>query len=109
MSGHHNPDKAKWANKETTKVSTFATSATNTTKHNQKNQRECMLKDGNHPFWKRKRTKGKRTETVLQMFIRLTPSEELFWESLRRQWLREASPQIFTTTQTTIQKRGANE
>ena len=50
-----------------------------------------MLKDGNHPIWKcenfkklnvEERTKGKRTETVLQMFIRCTPSEELFGQTL---------------------------
>ena len=69
-----------------------------------------MLKDGNNPIWKcqklRERTKSLRTETVLQMFIRCTPSEELFWQTLRRQWLRKTSSQIATHA---IQERGTKK
>ena len=74
-----------------------------------------MLKDGNQTIWKcekikkmnvRERTKSKRTETMLQKFIRCTPSEELLWQTLRRQWLRRTSSQIATQT---IQERGTKE
>ena len=115
MSGHHNPDKAKWANKGEAKGSPISTSATNTTKDNQKHQRECILKDGNHPTGiakssknerRRNRTNGQRTETVLQNFVRRTSDERLLWQTLRRHWLRKTSSQIATPT---IQKSETSE
>ena len=47
-----NADRAKTNYKEKGEGSTFATSATNTASDNYKYQRECVLKDGQHPIWK---------------------------------------------------------
>ena len=47
-----NADRAKTSYKEKAEGSTFATSATNTANDNSKTQRECVLKDGQHPIWK---------------------------------------------------------
>ena len=47
-----NADRAKTSYKEKVEGSTFATSATNTANDNSKTQRECVLKDGQHPIWK---------------------------------------------------------
>ena len=52
LSLNPNADRAKSSYKKTIKGSTFATSATNTANENQKDQRECVLKDGKHPIWK---------------------------------------------------------
>ena len=52
LSSNPNADCAKSSHKVKAKGSTFATSATNTANENQKNQRECVLKDGKHPIWK---------------------------------------------------------
>ena len=64
MSGHHNPATLtkQMGKKEKAKGSTFATSATNTRKGNQKNQRECMMKVGNHPIWKCEKFKKSNVE-----------------------------------------------
>ena len=51
----------------------------------------------------RDRTKSKKIEFVLQMFIRCTPSKELFWQTLQRQWSRKISSQIILQT---IEERG---
>ena len=45
-----NADRAKTSYKEKAKGSTFATSATNTASDNSKYQRQCVLKDGQHPI-----------------------------------------------------------
>ena len=50
LSSNPNAVRAKSYNKEKAKSSTFATSATNIASDYQENQRECMLKDGNHPI-----------------------------------------------------------
>ena len=50
LSSNPNAVRAKSCYKEMAKSSTFATSATNIASDNQENQRECMLKDGNHPI-----------------------------------------------------------
>ena len=52
LSSNPNADRAKSSYREKAKGSTFAPSATKTASDNQKNQREYMLKDGNHPIWK---------------------------------------------------------
>ena len=51
---HSNPnaDRAKTSYKKKAEGSTFATSSTNTSIDNSKTQRECVLKDGQHPIWK---------------------------------------------------------
>ena len=57
-----NADRAKTSYKEKTEGSTFATSATNTANDNSKNQRECSLKDGEHPIWKCEKFKKMNVE-----------------------------------------------
>ena len=47
-----NADRAKLSYNEKAEGSTFATSATSTANDNSKTQRECVLKDGQHPIWK---------------------------------------------------------
>ena len=62
LSSNPNADRAKSSYKEKAKVSTFATSATNTANDNSKNQRECALKDGKHPIWKCEKFKKMNVE-----------------------------------------------
>ena len=57
-----NADRAKTSYKEKSEGSTFATSATNTTNDNSKTQRECVLKDGQHPIWKCEKFKKMNVE-----------------------------------------------
>ena len=52
MSSNPNADRAKTSYKEKADGSTFATSATNSANDNRKTQRECVLKDSQHPIWK---------------------------------------------------------
>ena len=99
MPSHHNADKAKWANKEKAKGSTFATYATNTTNYNEKNQRECTLEDGNNPIGKCKKFKklnvkerGQNARDLRLCFKCLSYSHKariLLWQTLRRQWLQK--------------------
>ena len=62
LSSNPNADRAKSNYKEKTKGSTFATSATNTVNDNSKTQRECVLKDGQHPIWKCEKFKKMNVE-----------------------------------------------
>ena len=57
-----NADRAKTSYKEKAEGSTFATSATNTANDNSKTQRECVLKDGQHPIWKCEKFKKMNVE-----------------------------------------------
>ena len=57
-----NADRAKTSYKEKAESSTFATSATNTSNDNSKTQRECVLKDGQHPIWKCEKFKEMNVE-----------------------------------------------
>ena len=59
-----NADRAKTRTsyKEKAEGSTFATLATNTANDNSKTQRECVLKDGQHPIWKREEFKKMNVE-----------------------------------------------
>ena len=57
-----NADRAKASYKEKAEGSTFATSATNTANDNSKTQRECVLKDGQHPIWKCEKFKKMNVE-----------------------------------------------
>ena len=62
LSSNPNADRAKSSHKEKAKVSTFATSTTNTASANSKNQRECVLKDGKHRLWKCEKFKKMNVE-----------------------------------------------
>ena len=62
LSSNPNADCANSSYKEKAKGCTFATSASNTASDNQKNQRECMLKDGNHPIRKCEKFKKMNVE-----------------------------------------------
>ena len=62
LSSNPNADRAKSSYKEKAKGSTFATSATNTANESQKNQRECVLKDGKHPIWQCEKFKKMNVE-----------------------------------------------
>ena len=62
MSLNPNADRAKTSYKEKAEGSTFATSATNTANDNSKTQRECVLKDGQHPIWKCEKFKKMNVE-----------------------------------------------
>ena len=62
LSSNPNADCAKSSHKEKAKVSTFATSTTNTASANSKNQRECVLKDGKHRLWKCEKFKKMNVE-----------------------------------------------
>ena len=57
-----NADCAKTSYKEKAEGSTFATSATNTANDNSKTQRECVLKNGQHPIWKCEKFKKMNVE-----------------------------------------------
>ena len=57
-----NADRAKTSYKEKAEGSTFATSAPDTASDNSKYQRECALKDGNHPIWKCEKFKKMNVE-----------------------------------------------
>ena len=57
-----NADRAKTSYKEKAEGSTFATSATNSANESSKTQRECVLKDGQHPIWKCKKFKKMNVE-----------------------------------------------
>ena len=57
-----NADRAKTSYKERAEGSTFATSATNSANDNSKTQRECVLKDGQHPIWKCEKFKKMNVE-----------------------------------------------
>ena len=57
-----NADRAKTSYKENAAGSTFATSATNTANDSSKTQRECVLKDGQHPIWKCEKFKKMNVE-----------------------------------------------
>ena len=57
-----NADRAKTSYKEKAEGSTFATLATNTANDNSKTQRECVLKDGQHPIWKCEKFKKMNVE-----------------------------------------------
>ena len=57
-----NADRAKTSYKEKAEGSTFATSATSTANDNSKTQRECVLKDGQHPIWKCEKFKKMNVE-----------------------------------------------
>ena len=57
-----NADRAKTSYKEKAEGFTFATSATNTANDNSKTQRECVLKDGQHPIWKCEKFKKMNVE-----------------------------------------------
>ena len=62
FSSNPNADRAKTSYKEKAGGSTFATSATNTANDNSKTQRECVLKDGQHPIWKCEKFKKMNVE-----------------------------------------------
>ena len=62
LSSNPNADRAKSNYKEKANGSTFETSATNTASVNSKNQRECMLKNGDHPIWKLEKLKKMNVE-----------------------------------------------
>ena len=62
MSSNPNADRAKTSYKEKAEGSTFATSATNAANDNSKTQRECVLKDGQHPIWKCEKFKKMNVE-----------------------------------------------
>ena len=62
MSSNPNADRAKTSYKEKAEGSTFATSATNAANDNSKFQRECVLKDGQHPIWKCEKFKKMNVE-----------------------------------------------
>ena len=62
LSSNPNADRAKSNYKEKAEGSTFATSATNTANDNSKTQRECVLKDGQHPIWKCEKFKKMNVE-----------------------------------------------
>ena len=62
MSSNPNADRAKMSYKEKAEGSTFATSATNSANDNTKTQRECVLKDGQHPIWKCEKFKKMNVE-----------------------------------------------
>ena len=62
LSSNPNADRAKSNYKEKAKGSTFATSTTNTASDNSKYQRECVLKDGQHPIWKCEKFKKMNVE-----------------------------------------------
>ena len=62
MSSNPNADRAKTSYKEKADGSTFATSATNSANDNTKTQRECVLKDGQHPIWKCEKFKKMNVE-----------------------------------------------
>ena len=55
-----NADRAKTSYKEQTQLQ--GTSATNTANDNSKTQRECVLKDGQHPIWKCEKFKKMNVE-----------------------------------------------
>ena len=57
-----NANRAKTSYKEKAEGSTFAISATNTANDNSKIQRECVLKDGQHPIWKCEKVKKMNVE-----------------------------------------------
>ena len=57
-----NADCAKTSYKEKAERSTFATSAANSANDNTKTQRECVLKDGQHPIWKCEKFKKMNVE-----------------------------------------------
>ena len=57
-----NADRAKTSYEEKAEGSTFATSATNSSNDNTKTQRECLLKDGQHPIWKSEKFKKMNVE-----------------------------------------------
>ena len=62
MSSNPNADRAKTSYKEKAEGSTFATSATNSANDNTKLQRECLMKDGQHPIWKCEKFKKMNVE-----------------------------------------------
>ena len=62
MSSNPNADRAKTSYKEKAEGSTFATSATNSANDNMKTQRECLMKDGQHPIWKCEKFKKMNVE-----------------------------------------------
>ena len=62
LSSNLNADRAKTSYKDKAQISTFATSATNTANDNSKTQRECVLKDGQHPIWKCEKFKKMNVE-----------------------------------------------
>ena len=62
MSSNPNADRAKTSYKEKAEGSTFATSATNSANDNTKTQRECLMKDGQHPIWKCEKFKKMNVE-----------------------------------------------
>ena len=62
LSSKPNADRAKTSYMKKTEGSTFATSATNTANDNSKTQRECVLKDGQHPIWKCEKFKKMNVE-----------------------------------------------
>ena len=62
LSSNPNADRAKSSYKEKARVSTFATSTTNTASDISKNERECVLKDGKRPIWKCEKFKKMNVE-----------------------------------------------
>ena len=62
MSSNPNADRAKTSYKEKAEGSTFATTATNSANDNTKTQRECLMKDGQHPIWKCEKFKKMNVE-----------------------------------------------
>ena len=100
LSSNPNADRTKSSYNETTKDSdsTFATSATNTPKDNSETARVCAerwqtsymeLRKINKNERRRKKTKGKIIEILFQRFVRRISDENLFWHTLRRQWLQK--------------------
>ena len=88
LSSNPNADCTESSHKQKAKGSTFATSTTNTASNNSKNQRVCVerrqtpnleMRKVQENERRRKRTKGERTETVLQMFVRRASDEKLLW------------------------------
>ena len=62
LSSNPNADRAKSSHTEKAEGSKFATSATNTANDNSKTQRECVLKDGQHPICKCEKFKKMNVE-----------------------------------------------
>ena len=62
MSSNPIADRAKTSYKEKAEGSTFATSATISANDNTKTQRECLMKDGQHPIWKCEKFKKMNVE-----------------------------------------------
>ena len=84
MYSNPNADRAKASFKEKAEGSTFATSATNTANDNSKTQRECVLKNGQHPIWKCEKFKkmnveerGQKAKELKQCFKCLSDAHQM--------------------------------